>query len=279
MVPTQPRMVALSDNLHTADITPAEPELPVVADPDPETDADPDGGDSSRTREERSQTVNPNGRSVGSRYPPVQVKSNNRRRGNLSMMLAVNGAFTSTGSQPSSVTSSPTGPPPIYSADGNPIALVDPEYDFPVSFTVAVRKGITRRFSLESGLTYTYLHTVDDRSNTDIKLHYLGLPLKGVVTIYDHRRLSVYVSAGGMVERQVSGKLKHPTGNTDISNSRLQWSVNGAAGVNIKLGGRAGLFAEPGLSYFFDDGTGIPTIRKDKPLNFNLQVGLRVNFE
>lgn len=36
-----------------------------------------------------------------------------------------------------------------------------------------------------------------------------------------------------------------------------------------------GVYVEPGLSYYFDDGTDIKTIYKDKPLNLNLNFELR----
>jgi len=40
-----------------------------------------------------------------------------------------------------------------------------------------------------------------------------------------------------------------------------------------------GLYAEPGIAYYFDDGSQIETIRKEHPFNFNLQFGLRFSFE
>ena len=39
------------------------------------------------------------------------------------------------------------------------------------------------------------------------------------------------------------------------------------------------LYAEPGLGYFFKDGSTIPTIYQDHPLNFNLSFGLRFNLK
>ena len=39
-----------------------------------------------------------------------------------------------------------------------------------------------------------------------------------------------------------------------------------------------GVFVEPGMSYYFDDGANIQTIYKEKPLNFNLNMGIRLTF-
>jgi hypothetical protein len=58
----------------------------------------------------------------------------------------------------------------------------------------------------------------------------------------------------------------------------LQWSVSGSIGLNFKLLGHSYIFAESGISYYFDDKNAVNTIRDDKPLNFNLQLGIRLNY-
>ena len=149
-----------------------------------------------------------------------------------------------------------------------------------VSYGIKVRKRVSDHFAIESGLTYTYLHAHIAKTMNDVKLHYIGIPLKGVYIISDGRRLSFYGSMGGMVEKQVYGIMKHPrTGETILKNPNLQWSLSASAGINYRLAGFVGLFAEPGISYFFDDGSNIPTIHKDKPLNFSFQIGLSFNIE
>ena len=74
----------------------------------------------------------------------------------------------------------------------------------------------------------------------------------------------------------------HGTGDTEQEESvdvdRLQWSVSAAAGITLKLAPHVNLYAEPGIVYYFDDGSHVSTIRKEKPLNINLQAGLRFDF-
>ena len=55
----------------------------------------------------------------------------------------------------------------------------------------------------------------------------------------------------------------------------FQWSANAAAGIQLNPLPNIGIFAEPGVSYYFNDGTSLSTIYKDHPCNFNLNVGLR----
>lgn len=63
-----------------------------------------------------------------------------------------------------------------------------------------------------------------------------------------------------------------------LPNKPLQFSVNAALGVQCKLLNAVSVFTEPGISYYFNDGTNIQTIYKEKPFNFNLNFGIRFTF-
>lgn len=65
------------------------------------------------------------------------------------------------------------------------------------------------------------------------------------------------------------------TNTQDISSKPLQMSVNAGVGIQFDFIDNVGIYAEPGLSYYFDDGSALQTIYKEKPLNFNLNVGVR----
>ena len=58
----------------------------------------------------------------------------------------------------------------------------------------------------------------------------------------------------------------------------MQWSANASLGVQCNLVNTMSIFVEPGVSYYFNDGTNIRTIYKEKPLNFNLNLGIRFTF-
>ena len=99
--------------------------------------------------------------------------------------------------------------------------------------------------------------------------------------VWSDKRWHVYAMAGGAVEKCVYGSLKmNDKWNMSDVNQRLevdelQWSIQASVGAQYRLAERVGVYVEPGVAYYFDDGSKIETIRKDKPLNFNLQVGLR----
>ena len=60
---------------------------------------------------------------------------------------------------------------------------------------------------------------------------------------------------------------------------QLQFSVNGSLGAAFNLNRQFSLYAEPGMGYYFDNGSTIPTYYQDKPFSFNLNVGLRFNIK
>ncbi len=77
-----------------------------------------------------------------------------------------------------------------------------------------------------------------------------------------------------MIEKAVYGKL----GDEDITVKPLQLSISSALGGQLNINKNIGLYLEPGVAYFFDDGSEIETIRKETPFNFNLQAGIRFTY-
>src|SRR5574344_1861396 len=72
------------------------------------------------------------------------------------------------------------------------------------------------------------------------------------------------------------GKTESVTDN-DIKISPLQFSVNGGVGAECKIDRTFSIYAEPKVGYYFDNGSNVATLYKDKPLNIDINVGLRLN--
>lgn len=157
-----------------------------------------------------------------------------------------------------------------------------------VGFNVAYR--LTDRLSVESGVSYTRLSsdmkdgTKDNYSSGSQKLDYIGVPLNVKYRAFGYRRLSVYASAGLLTEKCVSGKTTHEyviSGEKkkheaeDVAVKPWQLSVNAALGAQFDVLRNVGVYVEPGVSYYFDDRSTLSTIYKEKPLNFNLNLGVR----
>ncbi len=168
---------------------------------------------------------------------------------------------------------------------------VDTETDhhLPVRTGISVSYDITDRLAVESGLTYTYLTSdikqTGDNYNCSGKqeLHYIGIPVNIKYRIFSWKAVDLYASGGFLAEKCVSGKFnKNCSLNSNAQSTSehltvkpLQWSANASAGVQCNLSEAVGLYAEPGISYYFDNGSDVRTIYSDKPLNFNINVGLR----
>lgn len=164
------------------------------------------------------------------------------------------------------------------------------KHRLPVRVGLNVAYRLTDRLSVESGVSYTRLSsdmkdgTKDNYSSSSQKLDYIGVPLNVKYRAFGYRRLSVYASAGLLTEKCVSGKATHEyviSGEKkkheaeDVAAKPWQLSVNAALGAQFDVLRNVGVYVEPGVSYYFDDRSPLSTIYKEKPLNFNLNLGVR----
>ena len=236
-------------------------------------------------------------------YTPAD-NSRGRHEGAAARWTLSTSATTGMGS--SSVTNSTAtyveavGPDDVIWADNPQLGIgifnqgksVKTEYKhrLPVRVGLNVAYRLTDRLSVESGVSYTRLSsdmkdgTKDNYSSGSQKLDYIGVPLNVKYRALGYRRLSVYASAGLLTEKCVSGKTtheyvisgekkKHET--EDVAAKPWQLSVNAALGAQFDVLRNVGVYVEPGVSYYFDDRSPLSTIYKEKPLNFNLNMGVR----
>ncbi len=163
----------------------------------------------------------------------------------------------------------------------------------PVKVGLSVNYQINRRLSVGTGLVYSYLSsdlvsgTDNYNYSTKQTLQYVGVPLTLSYALFQGRHWSVYGTGGGMAEKcvkgnsttdyVVNGKVEN-TQRDKVGESRLQYSVNAAVGVQVKMTGNVGVYVEPGISYHFDNHSDVTNIYKDTPLNFSLGMGIRYSF-
>ncbi len=157
-------------------------------------------------------------------------------------------------------------------------AVRDIKHKQPISFGVSVRKSLPKNFSVETGVTYTMLASEityeGNAEKVDQKLHYIGIPVRANWNFVNNKNFTMYVSAGGAIEKCVYGKI----GSEKETVKPVQLSVMGAVGAQYNISNRVGIYVEPGVSYFFDDGSAVETIRKENPTNFTLQAGIRLTY-
>lgn len=169
----------------------------------------------------------------------------------------------------------------------------DIRHRLPIRAGIAFTYNFSKRVGIETGLSYTNLVS-DIKEGSDShyysgeqKLHYIGIPLSLKYRAYSWKILDLYASAGVLAEKCVSAKLdkefildnqKKGSESKSLQEKPMQWSVNASVGVQCNIVNSMGIFVEPGIGYYFNDGNSIQTIYKEKPLNFNLNMGIRFTF-
>lgn len=156
-------------------------------------------------------------------------------------------------------------------------------HDMPISIGLTVSYSVTPRIALASGLVYTlatssFQHGASMPKETQT-LHYVGIPLNLSYTVWGNSWLRTYIMAGAQADMNVKATLKADGHKSNIDNDRAQFSVTGGAGVQLNVAQQLGVYVEPGVRYYFDNGSAVQTIFKEHPTNFSLQVGLRWNIE
>lgn len=156
-------------------------------------------------------------------------------------------------------------------------------HDMPISIGFTASYSVTPRIALASGLVYTlatssFQHGASMPKETQT-LHYVGIPLNLSYTVWGNSWLRTYIMAGAQADMNVKATLKADGHKSNIDNDRAQFSVTGGAGVQLNVAQQLGVYVEPGVRYYFDNGSAVQTIFKEHPTNFSLQVGLRWNIE
>lgn len=161
----------------------------------------------------------------------------------------------------------------------------------PLRVGLAVKYAINNRWGVETGLAYSYLKSniSEERraytTNTEQKMGYVGIPLAASYNITTARALHFYVSAGTMLEIPVVAKAEEnivsngittTTQEHNLSKSALQLSLTGRLGAEYNFTPSVGIYVEPGVSYYFDNGSNIETAYSDKPFCLNLNLGVRL---
>ncbi|MDR2384107.1 MAG: PorT family protein [Tannerella sp.] len=167
----------------------------------------------------------------------------------------------------------------------------DIKHKMPISFGLGASYYLNDRWTLQSGLVYTMLRSEWLINNIETyeysqKLHYIGVPLALSYKLGQWKQLGFYASAGGMIEYNIAGNLKTTTfsnndkftKNTGVKMKEPLFSVNSKVRAIYPVWRYINIYAETGMSYYFDNGSYLKTIRSDKPFNVSLQAGISFGF-
>ena len=149
--------------------------------------------------------------------------------------------------------------------------------------TVFSMNGSGLTLSITTGLVYTRLRSefVNIMAGTPLSkeqtLYYIGVPVNAQYKVWSYKGLSVYAAAGGQVDYNVKAHMEQEGVDYPVSHDGWQFSVQGSVGIEYDVIPQLGIYVEPGVKRYFNNGSSVRNFFKDKPTSLNLQVGLRVN--
>ena len=230
-----------------------------------------------------------------------QRRMGKRHRGGLKLQLYGENGFigkTSGGNSPVLMSSMPSSDPVYYDKNIKIASFFDERYmamiptsdlyektkhHQPISVGMQVGFQLLPKLKLSTGLVYTKVSSdfisgvSDTRTVSTQDLHYIGMPLNLSYSVWEYKGLHTYVTAGGEGAVNIKNHTETDGEVKESKRDKMQWSTNASVGIQYDFIPQLGVYVEPGMKYYFDNGSQIENIFKDKKLNFNIQFGLRFN--
>lgn len=228
-------------------------------------------------------------------------RKDKHHRGGLKLQLYGENGFigkTSGGNSPVLMSSMPSSDPVYYDKNIKIANFFDERYmtmiptsdlyeetkhHQPISVGMQVGFHLLPKLKLSTGLVYTKVSSdfisgvSDTRTVSTQDLHYIGIPLNLSYSVWEYKGLHTYVTAGGEGAVNIKNHTETDGEVKESKRDKMQWSTNASVGIQYDFIPQLGVYVEPGMKYYFDNGSQIENIFKDKKLNFNIQFGLRFN--
>lgn len=228
-------------------------------------------------------------------------RKDKHHRGGLKLQLYGENGFigkTSGGNSPVLMSSMPSSDPVYYDKNIKITSFFDERYmamiptsdlyeetkhHQPISVGMQVGFHLLPKLKLSTGLVYTKVSSdfisgvYDTRTVSTQDLHYIGIPLNLSYSVWEYKGLHTYVTAGGEGAVNIKNHTETDGEVKESKRDKMQWSTNASVGIQYDFIPQLGVYVEPGMKYYFDNGSQIENIFKDKKLNFNIQFGLRFN--
>lgn len=162
-----------------------------------------------------------------------------------------------------------------------PSEISDYDHKLPIKAGVSVRYEITPRWAVVSGLQYSSLRStvkyLRNNHKDDQQVSFIGVPLGADYTLWENKRLEFYVGSGVTIEKSVSAYRKDYLGDKNKISRPWQFSADVNAGVQYKFTKYIGLFVQPSLGYYFDNGSAIKTYYDEHRFMPTVNLGFKVN--
>ena len=112
---------------------------------------------------------------------------------------------------------------------------------------------------------------------TENEYLYIGVPLKVSYDVWRNKAVRIYGVAGVEADFNVKARQRLQQLESEAKKDKVQWAADGGVGLQLDVVPRLGVFVESGVVYYLDNHSGVDNIFKDKPLNWNLEFGIRLD--
>jgi hypothetical protein len=238
------------------------------------------------------ETVEKTGPQTQEYFPENWGEDEIKTKKNVSLVLS---GLASTNSTQSNNRIGPMKAPTITSAPtrtGITETSTKSTYGLPVSFGAGVKVELSPRWAIGIGASYTLLTrqfygkytkvdndgSIESATSSDIRntQHFIGIPVNAYFNIANTDRINFYAYAGGAAEKCISDN--YHVLSTSIRHKEkaqgIQLSANAGIGVEFMLGKHLGLYIDPSVRYYFDNGQP-KSIRTAQPLMLGFEMGFR----
>ena len=157
---------------------------------------------------------------------------------------------------------------------------VESKHHIPLRLGLSLQYQLNNRLALLSGISYTYMksefsYPLHSHMDYDQELSYLGIPVGLSWKVWTTEHFNIYLAGGTLIEKCIKAEVSEG----EVNSRPWQWSVNAAVGAEYNFTRQFGVYFEPSLGYYFNDGTKLEHYYKEHPLAPSVQFGLRLHLK
>lgn len=160
----------------------------------------------------------------------------------------------------------------------------DWNHHIPIRLGLSVQYQLNDHLALTSGISYTYLYSEWGKAflkggGYEQMLHYIGVPLGVAWKLWSSKHFHFYLSGTVLLEKCISFKYRWQESQTVNSVRPWQFSIRTAVGAEYAFTPQFGIYFEPSLGYYFNDGSSLRHYYKERPFAPSLDFGLRLHLK
>lgn len=158
-------------------------------------------------------------------------------------------------------------------------------HHIPISLGMQISYPLSERWYLSSGVNYTMLNsdiktkTAGTSHSYRRRLDYIGIPIDLQIRLTKSAPLQIYLLGGAQTDWNIIAKNNNRHAEHPQAKDRMQLSVHAAIGIQSEITPQMSIYAEPRISYYINNHSGVNTIYKQHPITPGLNIGMRYDIK